>query len=209
MGEPIVSVVGVEDVQRLLDRLPSYWYKEARAVFKESVFKVHKKVSDRVRTGANNTLHSRTGALRRSLQPRIYGNDLKTLGGEVYTKLSYAPIQETGTGVLPGGVIKAKNAYRGVPGGPYLNIPLGDNKTPSGVQRRSAKSVFSTGGFIIKSRSGKYLVMDHNGVPMFVLVKSVSFPGRLKMRETAEKEIPTLLSNLGNATNAAVILADT
>ena len=104
----------------------------------------------------------------------------------------YAPTHEFGA------TIKAKNAYKGVPGGPYLNIPTRNNKTPAGVTMLQAREVFNQGGYIAKFKSGRYGVMM-DGQLMFSLHKEVEIPKRLKMIETAEGEIPTMLSRIAAA----------
>jgi hypothetical protein len=137
--------------------------------------------------------------LRRSIRTSIQGETLKTLSGAVFSeKVKYAKIQEKG------GTIRAKKAYTGVPGGPYLNIPLSANKTGAGVQRRSAKSVFQSGGFLIRSKRGKFLVMSSTGVPMFVLTKKVKIKPRLGMEAAAEDEIPVLLARLNQSMTGVI-----
>ena len=193
-----VQVVGLQEVQDLLKTTPARLFDAAKETVRDSVNRVHGKVSDRVRDGANGSLHSRTGQLRRSLRTDVYGTDLKSLGGEIYSDkgvASYARIHEEG------GTVNAKNAYRNLSGGPYLNIPADANKTAAGVQRLSARDVFAQGGYIVPIRSlkARYAVMLE-GVPMFWLVKSVQIPARLQLFKTATDEVPTLLSNLASLT---------
>lgn len=195
------TVVGLPEVKEYLNRLPANVYEQAKEAMRTGVFEVHRRVSDRVRDGSGGSLHSRTGQLRRSLQARVSGTTLDTLGGEVYsdgTVASYAPTHEWGA------TIKAKDKYVRVPGGPYLNIPLTANKTPAGVMRQDARTVFQQGGYIIKSRANKYLVMSSTGLPMFVLVKEVTIPPRLQMVKMAEDYVPTLLSDMAAATGRGI-----
>lgn len=183
----MVSIVGLDEVLDLISRMPDHLYNTAKENISESVLSVHSQVSS-----YSGGLRNRSGILRRSLKTDVGGNTLDTLHGDVYTDVVYAPIQEKG------GTVRAKNAYKGVPGGPYLNIPLPANKTPAGVMRMNAREVFSSRGYIIKSRLGKYIVMSGNNQPMFVLKKEVHIPARLGMVDAAVDEIPTLLNNLRN-----------
>lgn len=184
-------VENLDDVTTLLSDLHSVIFEDVKRSISKSVFSTHKRISDNFGTGSNQ-LKNRTGSLRRSLQTRVSGVDLKTLTGRVYTNMVYAPLQEKG------GTVKAIDKYMRVPGGPYLNIPLSANKTPAGVMRQSARDVFNAGGYIRRSKAGNYLVCKNDGTPMFVLKKSVYVPPRLGMLKAADDEIPTLLNNLRN-----------
>lgn len=188
-----IGVVGVAEVEDLLTQLPNRTFDATKQAISTSVFNVHRKVSDRVRDGriveGTESLHARTGALRRSLTPRVSGTTFKTLDGRVFTTSLYAPTHEFGA------TIKAKNKYLRVPGGPYLNIPLPKNKTAAGVTRKTARQVFQGGGYIAKGPR-RYVVMGSDHTPMFVLVKSVKIKPRLGMRKAADDEVPTLLNNL-------------
>lgn len=181
------SVVGLDEVLQLLRDLPEHSFNTAKGVITTATLNTHSKVSS-----YSGGLKNRSGRLRRSLIFGVIGNTLNTLSGTVFTKSKYAPIQEEG------GTITAQNKYLNVPGGPYLNIPLASNKTAAGVMRQNAREVFSSGGYIIKSTAGKYLVMSGTGEPMFVLVKQVVIPARLGMQEAADSEVPILLSTLKN-----------
>ena len=180
-----VTVVGTEEVAELLRALPGNTFDAAKAAISKAVLNTHATVSS-----YSGGLKNRSGVLRRSLKTDVYGTKLSNVGGDVYTDVVYAPIQEKG------GTIRAKNAYHGVPGGPYLNLPLPANKTAAGVMRQDARSVFAAGGYIIKSRIGNYIVMSGTSQPMFVLKKQVTIPARLGMEKAAEDEIPTLLAVL-------------
>lgn len=189
---PAVEVIGISEVHELLKTMPEHVYRQAKTEISRSVFDIQKDIVTPMRTGRLG-LQSRTGNLARSIQFSISGTQLDTLQGKVFTKSIYAPIHETG------GLISAKRAYTRLPGGPYLNIPAGANKTPAGIMRKTATTVFSQGGYIIpiSAPRAKYAVML-NGTPMFWLVKSVNIRARLKMIETATDEVPTLLSNLND-----------
>lgn len=180
------------EVQRILDRLPESVFENAKTEFGKTVLGVQRKTDDNIR----NKLTVRTGALARGLKTELKGNSLKDLKASVYIAgsamgqdLVYARIHEYG------GRITAKDKYKGVPGGPYLNIPTPANKKESGVTSMQAREVFNAGGNIIKTRSGKWGVFL-NGRMMFVLKKSVNIPARLGMRDAADEQIPTLLSAL-------------
>lgn len=185
-----ITTHGIPELKDLLDILPEHVFKETSSAFKKASLGAQSTIINRF--GTENGLNSRTGLLRRSIKVSNKGNTIDTLKSSVFTDVKYAPIQETG------GTIRAKNKYTGVPGGPYLNIPLTANKTGAGVMRRDARSIFSTGGFIIKSKAGNYLVMSGEGIPMFVLKKQVTIPARLGMQKAVEEQVPTLLSTLND-----------
>jgi len=180
--------------------LEAYFKGLPSGVFEVAKQAVASAVANTQRTVKTNTsLHRRTGELMRSIHTRVKGSDLSTLSGSVHSAgVKYAAIQETG------GTITAKRAYRGVQGGAYLNIPLAANKTAAGVMRKTAKQVFQSGGSIIKSRRGNYIVIDEIGVPMFVLKKSVTIPARLGMQKAADDEVPLLMSRLRDAMQGAI-----
>jgi hypothetical protein len=190
MAEPRVTVVGVDRVQDFLRGVPIHLTEQARDAIRESVFRVHQGITNRIRNGP---LYSRTGRLRRSFKTEVSKAPfLGDIYGRVSTDVKYAPVHEEGA------TIRAKNAYTTLPGGPYLNIPSSLNKTPAGVTRNSAREVFSRGGHIRPLRSAPradYAVFLGDQ-PMFWLVKQVTIPARLQARKTAEDEVPTLLANL-------------
>lgn len=181
-----VKVKGSEKITKILKRIPEANYSAAKKAFSVATFGAHKEITA---NASGSKLQKRTGALTRSLQTRIEGTTVSTLKGVVFTDISYAPIHEYG------GTIRAKKAYRNVPGGPYLNIPTSSNKTPAGVQRVPAKDVFERGGFVLKSKRGKYLVML-DGQVMFVLKKQVKIPASLGMRVAARNQMRQLLDTL-------------
>lgn len=188
-----VEVLGLDEIRDLLDQMPGHIFDAVDLALRRSTLNIHTKVTDNfISTGdsGGDKLHSRSGRLRRSIKTKVAGQTLSTIRGNVYTDMVYAPIQEKG------GRINPIDKYLGVPGGPYLNIPLDANKTPAGVMRMNARQVFNGGGYIIKTRTGKYLVMSGQGQPMFVLSKGVTIPPRLGMMKAADDEIPTLLSTI-------------
>ncbi|WP_454869686.1 hypothetical protein [Pseudomonas putida] len=184
-----IRMVGVNEALRFINELPEHTASSAKKIFADTAMSVQKQMTQR---SMNGPLHSRTGELSRSWRFSTFGTYLGDIGSSTYTSSPYAPIHETG------GAIKAKRAYLNLPGGPYLNIPSDANKTPAGVMRRSARDVFSSGGYIVKLKSpgkARFAVIE-GGKAMFWLVKEVKLPARLGFEETATKEIPTLLSRL-------------
>lgn len=180
------------NLKELIQGYPERAFPVIKSAFSKSVFKIHAEVLANTRTN----LKRRTGALGKSLKAIVVGNNLETLEGIVYSDIVYAPIHEYG------GVITAKNAYRGVPGGPYLNIPLPPNQTGAGVTRKSAKQVFDDGGFIYQSKRGNWLVAQNkNGTlqNMFVLKKQVTIEPRLGIRKAIDDETPHMMEGMQQA----------
>jgi len=167
------------------------------AAAKRAIARATANTHTKVTTG--HSLHRRTGELMRSIHMNVKGNSLSTISGSVHSKgVRYAAIQETG------GTITAKRAYRGVPGGPYLNIPLSGNQTGAGVMRQTARQVFQNGGNIVRSARGNYIVLSNIGTPMFVLKKQVTIPARLGMVAAADDEVPLLMSRLRDLMQGAI-----
>jgi phage gpG-like protein len=189
MGITVTSI-GVEEATAFLQELPERMFVNAKIEVAAAIANIQEAVSKRLVEG--NPMFSHTGALKRSLQIRVTGNNFDELSASVYTTSPYAPIQEHG------GVVRAKKKYMRVPGGPYLNIPLRDNKTAAGVMRYSAKDVFlNQHGKLFKSKGGKWFVSGDKGL-MFILVKQVEIPARLGMINSAEAEVPDLMARLDN-----------
>jgi len=197
VANKLISLEGAEEVQTFLSRLPEEMFKEVKPEFIKAGLAVQSEMITRTTTGP---LYRRTSDLSKSFIPYTKGTKLDNIMSGVYTKSPYAPIHEYG------GTVRAKNAYKGVPGGPYLNIPSKFNKTGKGVMRSDAKSVFQQGGYIVKLKNpkkAKYMVML-KGKPMFWLVKEIKIRAQLGMEDTVEEEIPTLLSNLSKAIDEAM-----
>ncbi len=193
MPEQLVKTIGLQELKSFLRDVPERLFDVTKTQLGKSSLSVQKAVQDNFTLSSSGSvggrLHSRTGALRRSILTSNKGNTLGTLSSSIFSKKIYAPIQEIG------GTISAIDKYVRVPGGPYLNIPLSANKTASGVTRLSASEVFGSGGSLFKSKKGNWIV-SLGGKPMFVLKKSVEIPARLGMQKAAEDEVPTLLSSL-------------
>lgn len=188
-----VTISGLEEVRSYLNSLPEKLFDKTKEVFRERTLAAHREVSNNL-TGS--PLKSRTGLLLKSIRPTVSGKSLESLKAGVFaarfqggTEVVYAPIHEYG------GTVTAKNAYKRVQGGPYLNIPAKANQTAAGVMRKPPGEVFSEGGYIAKMRSGNHGVFL-DGRLMFSLVKSVDIKARLGMRDAMADEIPTLISQL-------------
>lgn len=201
-----VEVVGTKELDAFLGQLHERYYKGARRAFSKAVLNAHRKILTHFGNDEQGLLlRSRTGNLMRSIFPEVTGESLENLAGRVYSVSKYARLQEKG------GTVKAKNKYIGVPGGPYLNIPLDPNKTAAGVQRQTAGMVFAAGGFVSKGRpdsktgqlvhggsTGPWYVFSHQDEAMFILVKQAYIPPRLGMVETTVGEVATLMEEMKN-----------
>jgi len=187
-----VDIHNIAEVIKALNLLPERAFAGAKQAFAVAVFAADAKVKANCATA----LHVRSGALRRSIKTSVTGMTLDSLKASLYAsntlsgkELVYATVHEFGA------TITAKKAYSGVPGGPYLNIPTSANQTTSGVMRMTAQEVFSRGGYVAKTRTGKYGVFQ-GGQMMFTLRKQVRIPARLGMRDAANAQVSTLLSTL-------------
>lgn len=192
MANPVVALKGIEDVMKMVDRLPKHVFENAKNAFRTATFGVQETVLKRLR---GQPLQSRTGNLGRSIIPKVTGTTLAELDARVYSTAGYARIHELG------GTINARDKYRWLPGGPYLNIPTDANKTPAGVMRMSSTEVFRGGGKVMMGPEGFGLYL--NGDRMFRFAKRVVIPARLGMVAAGEAAVPTLLSDLN-----ALLLAD-
>lgn len=140
----------------------------------------------------NRTIHSRTGALRRSFGREVVGNKLERLRLKVFSAgVKYATVQEFGATITP------KNAR-------YLTIPLPPNQTPAGVTRKSARTVISEGGYFYESKKGNLLIADASGENQFVLKDEVRIPGRLGFFKTWERGARARRGRLRRALSATV-----
>lgn len=173
------------DLRAWLARLPEAQFDNAKAAFREAVFGAHADIQSNLR---GTPMQTRTGALARSILPELTGDDLSKLVGRVYSTSKYAPIHEYG------GVVKAKDKYTGVPGGPYLNIPTSNNKTAAGVMRMNARTVFAAGGYIAPTSRGYGVYL--NGDLMFILINRVTIPKQLGMGDAAQIRGDKLIERL-------------
>ena len=178
-----VTTVNLREVMDYLESIPAESFDVAKKEIARSLLAADADIK------TNTTLKRRTGNLFKSIKTKVTGNNLSNLRASISTDSIYAPVHEYGA------TIRAIDKYTGVPGGPYLNIPTDSNKTAAGVTRLQAREVFNQGGNVVKFRSGKYGVML-NGQVMFTLHKKVTIKPRLHMVESAEDQIPTMLSRI-------------
>ena len=189
-----VDEVSKRELNEYLRTFSERQFPEVKTAFQKHAMEAHATVQDNARS----KLHHRTGTLARSIKFNVSGANIDSLEASIYTaanvggaEVVYAPIHEYG------GTISAKRAYRKVPGGPYLNIPLPKNLTAAGVQRMTPKMVFDRGGTLIPKNSGfGYNVLLPGVGLMFTLVKKVTIPPRLGMRDAVEEQIPLLIESL-------------
>ncbi len=195
---PIQIIVSGSEFNDFVERLPRRLYDDAKDAIKETTIDLHRNIVSSI----PKLLHNRSGNLARSFKTLYGGKSIKTLYGEVYSKVIYAPLHEYGGSINPTG-----NKYSKVPGGPYINIPLPDNKTKAGVMRKTAGQVFNSGGYLAKSKRGNWIVFSKpqitsgknkkpGGKPMFYLSKGVYIKPRLKLRAMHKAMIPVLLERL-------------
>lgn len=191
-----IQIVGVDVLRKLLDDMPEELFENTKKQFNKSGLNIHRDITTPMKTGENG-LQSRTGNLARSIKHNLSGNNLGTLGMEVFTKSIYSRIHEKG------GTIRGKNKFLGLGRGPLLSIPTSVNKTAAGVTRMSPSAVFSAGGyigmayvFIPKQGLQNRLSIILNDEAMYTFAKQVTIKPTLNMVNTSVGELPTLLSNL-------------
>lgn len=187
MTEPKVNIVNLKSVSDFIKKVPDYSFDALKEELAISLLEADKNIK------ANAELERRSGNLMKSMTSEIEGTSIASLKASEYTDCIYAGIHETG------GTVTAKNAYRGVPGGPYLNIPGKANLTAAGVMRQTPKMVFDNGGFIM----GKTVMRGGNDEArkydvMFYLKKSITVPPRLNMVKSVEDGVPTLLARFSS-----------
>lgn len=147
-------------------------------------------VNERLSGHSATSLGVRTGDLRRSFKKAVSGDNINDLTMFVFTTSKYAQIHETG------GTIYPKNTK-------YLAIPLTAAMTSSGVSRyKSPRDIALVYGG--RSKAGNIILRTPGmkgkaGIPMFVLVKSVTIPARLNMMATWGRDIPVTMGILNNA----------
>ena len=187
-------IEGLEAVNQLLADLPEESFEVAQRAMRRAAFRGQRRIQGRFESNPETSLRNRTGNLQRSIRSSVRGNSLASLSAEVFTDSIYAPIHETG------GVIKARNAFRSLDGGPFLAIPSEQNQTEAGVTRYSVRDAFTLGGFLRRIRipnRAQYFIADGElGDPLFWLVPSVEIPARLRMTQTVVDQIPSLINEL-------------
>lgn len=191
-----VTLVGLDQVQDMLRRADEGQFGMARKALGDAAKRVQRRTQARTQ---GSPLKRRTGQLARSLRTEVSGRSTNTLQARAFADPSVAPyahVHETGM------TIRAKRAYATLPGGPFLAIPASDNQTASGVTRRTPRASHRAGAFVvpIQAPRARYAVMRRDGSgglsPEHWLVKEVTIPPRLGMRDIADAEIPTLLGEL-------------
>lgn len=196
MAAMTVDVRGIPEVLAMLREFPDETFKAATIAMRVATVNAKRTIQGRFQSYSGvrggNDLQNRSGNLRRSIRRETTGVDLASLFSRVFSDSEIASVHELGA------TITAKNKYSRVPGGPYLNIPTPSNLSATGTTIMSPGAIFATGGFIFRSKSGNFLVANKKGVPMFVLVKSVTIKPRLGMEEAVVDEIPTLLRVLSD-----------
>ncbi len=190
-----VEAKGLEEVQQLLKDMPEALFVTTKKTLAETVLTIQRKVIQGFNLDPSISLQTRTGNLQRSIKTENSGKDIASMRSSVFTRSIYAPIQEDG------GTIKAKKAFRGLEGGPYLAIPSDVNKTRAGVTRFSPRDAFTLGAQIRKIRNPKkasFMIVDNNTGPLFWLVPEVIIKARLGMQDTTDKQIPLLVDELND-----------
>ncbi len=194
MADPI-QIQGLDEVKKLLADMPDAIFTEVKKSLANTVLTIQKNVVLGFNGDASKSLQTRTGNLQRSIKTENTGTDLSTLRSSVFTKSIYAPIHEEG------GTIKAKNAFLGLEGGPYLAIPSDLNKTKAGVTRFSPRDAFSAGASIRRLRNpvkAQFMVIDKDLGPLFWLVPEVIIKARLGLQSETDKQIPNLIDELND-----------
>ena len=193
MAAPGVEVTGLEEVQRLLDKIPTALFLDTKKSLAKTVLTIQGNTVRGFNGDPSTSLQTRSGFLQRSIKTQNTGKDLKSLRTSVFTRSIYGPIQEEG------GTIKAKKAFRNLPGGPYLAIPSDTNKTKAGVTRFSPRDAFGLGAHIQKlrhARRAEYMIFDKDLGPLFWLVPDVTIKARLGLQDETDKQIPILIDRL-------------
>ena len=149
-------------------------------------------------------LHSRSGALKGSIQPGEFTESDTEITGKVVAGGGdefYAAAQEYGAHIV------AKNVS-------FLTIPVGEALTPMGVSRFTARQVISspqsygyTGTFFRHGvLFGEQAVSGRRGhgtlpgvEPLFILKQSVDIPERSYMRAGLTQFAPVVVEQLGQA----------
>jgi len=144
-----------------------------------------------------NSLSRRSGRAVKSIEAsvRVSGNTINDVRGEI-GGVGYLKIQEFG------GTIKAKNAFKHLPGGPYLTIPLPAALNADGTPKRPQGLRGWDKWFVVKSKKGNWVVLRKQGksvVPLYVLKSQVYIPPRLNMGATLEAGLPLFVDKAVNA----------
>jgi hypothetical protein len=170
-------------IERGFQTMPTRMGAEFKTAFRDWGEAWQGRMADRFR-GSDGGLHTRTGALKRSLDHRVSGNSAADLKLRLVSAgPSYARIQESGGVIRP---VRAK----------FLAIPLEANKTAAGVARYPSPREFIAAHpgetFFLRTQTGKLLIMwksptaaarksgkaaKGEAVPLWLLVRQVDIPG--------------------------------
>ncbi len=197
MAKPGVEVQGLDEVRKLLANMPEALFLQTKKTLAKTTLEIQSRIILGFNGDANHSLQTRTGNLQRSIKTENKGKNLDTLRSSVFTNSIYAPIHEEG------GTIKAKNAFRGLDGGPFLAVPSDANKTAAGVTRWSVRDAFTLDATIRKLRNprkAQYMIIDKDLGPLFWLVPEVIIKARLGMQDATDKQIPILFKALEDLT---------
>lgn len=129
-------------------------------------------------------LSKRSGRAMRSIKAsvRVSGSTLETLQGKI-GGVGYLRSHEFGATIRP------KNAQ-------YLTIPLPAALHANGTPIHSSARHWAN-TFIIRSKAGNLLIVKKQPggklLPLYVLKREVTIPPRLRMRETLQRKVPTLV----------------
>lgn len=134
-------------------------------------------------------VNRRTGNLARSFKSKV--TDSVLLNAVVLDVQPEGPGSEYAGLQEFGGVVTPKKSK-------YLWIPTRENMTPSGVQRITPTEARSRGGFFAKGVFfGKPVVgKKTKPVPLFILKKSVTVPGRMGATALWNQSTPRLVQRL-------------
>jgi len=127
---------------------------------------------------------------RSMIQSVTKGSKLTNLLLKIGFRPRYIGIHEKG------GTIRAKKAFSGLPGGPYLRVPVGQTRT----ERRRKASFINT--FIARGKGGDFIIYQRTGQgirPLYVLKKDVTIPARLDFFATWRKGLSLVLKRVQNA----------
>lgn len=171
-GNVHVTIEGVDNVVQLLRKLPVELKPKAKQVLTQAAIALQKIMVGR--TTGGDPLKRRTGQLARSWRINVGADPLAPSVSVMSQGTPYATLHEFG------GTVTAKNSK-------FLTIPLPDNLTGAGVMRQNARQVIDAGGRTFTSKRGNMIIANKDGLPMFVLKKSVTIPARLGFRDEAAK----------------------
>ncbi len=137
------------------------------------------------------SLSSRSGKAIASIPAsvRVSGTTINTIQGQI-GGVSYLRTHEFGA------TIKAKNAFKNLPGGPYMTIPLPASLSADGTPKKPEGLRGWDKWFVVKSKMGNWVILRREGrelVPLYILKRQVHIPPRLNMRVALEAGLPVFV----------------